>query len=402
MKSKNPSRQGGVFHRHNTTLMTLTDRLYPTLCALGVALLIWYGSLLIGPDLWDSDFRVFYTSAVLLRTDPQNLYDPIAQATLQRALFYSPSAKDELILSFINPPTALLTYLPVSYFPPRVAFFLYSGLSLIIESIAIYVLVRVFANHWSPKQKILFILFSLSFTPTYINLISGQHSSSTLLLFTFALLSLSKLAWTRAGILLGLLTYKPQLILSTLFFLRHFKKMGRGIILGLIASLGLIALLISRYQMEFFATFLDYAASTSLEHGKVAQLSWQGFVHQLNLFFPLSPWWATLLLSAVTLIGGTVLANNKRNSVFQTAAFSIPLLLLGAIHIHTHDALLLLIPIAYLWDSKSVQVRILLCWTWVCFFFAYFSPFYPYPFVFFPQLTLILLTLACIRKKDTL
>ena len=375
--------------------VTISSRVFPLLAAFLFAISIWLATLVLKQNLWNSDFRVFYTSSILLRTNPKLLYDYDAQEKLQTQFFYTPQATDHDILSLVNPPPVLFLYLPFSFLSPVIGHHLFAFFSLILLFISCQVIFRSIGKKWTRNQKILFVLFALSFTPTYVSLALGQNSTLTLLLFSLAYYAMEQKHEKISGILLGILAYKPQLLLFPLFV--SFKRISfwTGFFLGVLLILFISLVILPSFIPIFLHQLLSYGSSTLPEQGTALMLSWRGFFTEVQFFLPsLSVQSFTLFFSTLTILWTIVY--RKKLSFFSM----IPLLLLSAFHIHIHDGLLLLLPIAFLWSTSSQQIRYFLAWIWLCFFFSYFSPFFPYPFVFFPHITLILLSWVCIKKDN--
>lgn len=381
----------------------MVARLLPFALAALLGIVIFYGQLWIQTDLSRSDFRVFYTSGRLVRNSPALLYDLEAQRSLQSTLFPAKGSMPmDLTLSFVNPPYVALLYSPFTLQPPKNAFYLYGTFSILLFGIAILRLQKLFGHRWSKNRQFAFILFALSFAPFFVTLAMGQTSILSLLLVTFIIQSfIEKKEWI-AGILLGSLVFKPQFLVAWTAVLPITLNKSKGILVGSALFVLASLLLLGNRSSHFIQAFIAYAGSSGTEHSQSAMISWQGLITQINVVlrshFPV--FGIAMLLSITTLIIGHLVVQKKKLTILKTFAFLTPLVLLASLHVHVHDALLLLIPIAYLWSSPSWKVRFLLIWVWICFFLAYFSPFYPYPFFFFPHLTLLVLSLACYWQKD--
>ncbi len=165
------------------------------------------------------DYVSHYTGGLLYRTAPDKLYDLAAQMSTIQQLF-SPThfADNELITTFPYPPFvamvfSLETYLPVTWaLGVRMVFSIISG----------------FLSTWLLKKYLIpdrlqsnlgfgqlgILLFS--FFPFVMGLFWGQNHVLTFLLITGICVSITKKRWFLAGILAGLLFYKPYFLVGFL------------------------------------------------------------------------------------------------------------------------------------------------------------------------------------------
>lgn len=372
------------------------------------ALICWLTYLLTQTNLYNSDFRVFYSSGVILQTTPSKLYANDQQERIQQQFF---PAKNEKFytLSFINPPYLALLFAPLAWLPVSIAFGIWVSFNVVLFVICIYLLKSEFRQNLSLLQL---LLEASVFIPFFVTLKNGQTSLISLFLLLVIQYCLHKNKPFSAGLLTSFLWYKPQLAMFfTLYWLFRGKfSFFKGLVIGGV-FLGVLSFLILGADLRtFFATFISYVSSSSPEHSKEAMISWQGFAWQLHRYLPtVSPALLTIILTCLTLlIVGIFLKSRKRDmkASNQTLAFLVPLILLCGIHVHVHDAVLLLIPFSGLQSCHRGLASLFVVGGYVVFLLAYFSPFYPSVFPFVPTLyllgLLVYLGIRLQRQSDVL
>jgi alpha-1,2-mannosyltransferase len=174
------------------------------------------------------DFFCFWSAGRLtLDGHIQDIFDPKALAIFQQHYLNAPEGWSlpwfypPLLLLFISCAFALLPY--------KAAYFVY----LLISIGGYYVLARRFFPSIRP-------LYVLSFPAFWFNLLSGQNGMLTALILIGGLLALTRQP-TAAGMILGLMSYKPQLCLAIPVFL-IMERRWRTIVVGTVTFFGLVAL----------------------------------------------------------------------------------------------------------------------------------------------------------------
>ena len=158
------------------------------------------------PEVTRYDFRGMYTTGYMVRTgDGARLYDPVAQARAQQAVFGQPG----LMLN-VHPPFEALFFAPLAELSYRTAYLLW-GLINILLWMWFARLARAFAPR--PRQTFQYLLLCFAFFPLWINLLQGQTTLILLLLYSFVYLNLERGRDFRAGALLGLGLFRFQLVL---------------------------------------------------------------------------------------------------------------------------------------------------------------------------------------------
>ena len=179
--------------------------IYPTLIIVAYLILFW---LLLhelrglldkdGRPLFN-DFLAFWTASWLaLAGDPLAVFDPIRMVAAERIVLPGSDAK----LYWHYPPSFLLIVLPLSLLPYPVAW-----CAWMMPALGAYLW-----TIWRLAPRPATVLVTLAFTGTLINFVGGQNGFLSAFLLGGAVLSLQSRPIT-AGVLFGLLTYKPQLAL---------------------------------------------------------------------------------------------------------------------------------------------------------------------------------------------
>jgi alpha-1,2-mannosyltransferase len=188
------------------------------------------------------DFYCFWSAGRLtLDGHVRDIFSPDALAAFQQAYLKS----SQINLPWFYPPLLLL-YVSCAFamLPYKLAYFAY----LVISFCSYY----FSARHLFPKIKPIFIL---GFPGFWFNLISGQNGLLTALILTYGLIYLAKNQIT-AGVILALLSYKPQLCFALPVFLlveRRYQTIAAGI-LTFVASVGLSTLL---FGLDIWALFYN-------------------------------------------------------------------------------------------------------------------------------------------------
>lgn len=309
----------------------------------------------LGPIL-GSDFITLYGAGLLYRWSPERLYDFRAQAQIQAALI-TPTPYPGLN-PFISPPYVAMAYGLLTALPLALAYALWSSLTLGWVLHATWGLRRflpeaVRAAGLSFPQMVILILL---FFPFLAGWRLGQNHGLTLWLITGILLAQRAGRPGLAGLLAGLLLYKPQFVLGFLILWAAWKEVRALTAFGAVAVLWL---------------------GLSLWTGSAAPYG--AYLAQDRLLLPL-PWveglFATLLppaaqptlrvgsLIALLLLGsGLAFAARPlggRPFQAQAPAWMLALLypILALPYALIHD-LILLIPILTLWAAVRPTRRLL-------------------------------------------
>ncbi|HML14809.1 MAG TPA: glycosyltransferase family 87 protein [Xanthobacteraceae bacterium] len=156
-----------------------------------------------------TDFAGFYAAGrAVLAGDPAAPYDPARQRAGEQAIFGS----DTPFYSFSYPPFFLFIAAALAALPYRLALALWQGASLALYLLAMRAVLQSApeaAKDWRPGADRLWLLPALAFPAVFINLGHGQNGLVTAALVGGALALLDARPIV-AGVLVGLLAYKPQ------------------------------------------------------------------------------------------------------------------------------------------------------------------------------------------------
>jgi alpha-1,2-mannosyltransferase len=163
-----------------------------------------------------TDFITLYGAGQILRQDADHLYDPKVQEAVQQVLI----APTELggLNPYISPPYVALAYSAFTFIPLFPSVLLWWALSLGMvfmagRGISSLIPARL-RQGWLNRSYL--IVAILSFFPFALGWQAGQNQALTLLLTSGVLLLCLSGRWGVAGLLAGLLIYKPQFALGFL------------------------------------------------------------------------------------------------------------------------------------------------------------------------------------------
>jgi len=161
------------------------------------------------------DFISYYAGGMLFRTDASLLYDPMAQQALQEALI-APTVSAGFA-PFISTPYVALAYSLLTALPLGGALVLWLGLSLAFAAAAVYLLGHSLLPGWLKAQGLTTVQLGVVIVSCFafvIGMQAGQNHTLTLLLVTGIVIACRGEKWALAGLLAGLLAYKPQFALG--------------------------------------------------------------------------------------------------------------------------------------------------------------------------------------------
>ncbi len=153
------------------------------------------------------DFGMFYATALQLRIDPRHLYDINAQHQMLQTVT---GELEYHWLSFPYPPIVAALFVPLSYFSFRWAYYTMLACNSVLLVSALYLLCKSLFR--KRQQWVTLILAASVMLPVYINFVLGQMAFVGLLLYSLFVIDILNKRLTRAGLWVGLLSYKPILI----------------------------------------------------------------------------------------------------------------------------------------------------------------------------------------------
>jgi alpha-1,2-mannosyltransferase len=159
-------------------------------------------------DMLGHDFLVFYAAGTFARTGQiQNLYDLSAIRAMESATARA-AGLGSGFGPWWNPPFAAWLFAPFSYLPFNAALIAWELFSLACLAISIVLLARMIGGGWRRWGLIPLLTFGSS--PFWLAAGHGQNTFFTLLLLTITVTLWRKKRSLAAGLVAGLLLYKPQ------------------------------------------------------------------------------------------------------------------------------------------------------------------------------------------------
>ena len=155
-----------------------------------------------------TDFASFYVAgSVFHEGDPRELYDLDRWRSHVGRVTGAQKASP-----FVSPPFVARAFSPLSRFPLKVAYVFWAALSVVLLVASVWTLRRALPLSGRPNAY----WMALCFLPVCIALIFGQLSLVGLLLLSVTYALLRQGAEVRAGLVHGLLAFKPPLLLGFL------------------------------------------------------------------------------------------------------------------------------------------------------------------------------------------
>lgn len=155
------------------------------------------------------DWAAFWTGGVLARTDPQGLLDPEVQHRLM-----APYLRDRFS-PFAYPPVLAYLFVPATLVSFRLGYVVYVILLVIAALVAIRWLLDLFEVR-SATWRLVGYLGGVTYMGTFRSASGAQNATLTLLVLVGGHRQLAKGHEWQAGMLFGLLWYKPQFAVPVL------------------------------------------------------------------------------------------------------------------------------------------------------------------------------------------
>ncbi len=204
------------------------------------------------------DFLPFYISARLIAHDrPEQLYDPQVQVAEVRAIVGQPV---HIQVPNLYGPQVALAFVPFGRLSFAAAARIWVTLSLIAYFVCVYSVWRC-CPRLSVDRVSVFIA-ALAFPPLFHFFVRGQMSVIVLACFTAAFLAFRADRPFFAGVLLGILVFKPQFLVAIpLIFLLSFAwKPLIGLVLSAAAQLGFAQIYFGSATMRAYLEMLVHPA----------------------------------------------------------------------------------------------------------------------------------------------
>ena len=269
-----------------------------------------------------SDFSNIYIAGVQANHGhAADIYDPATHWGAERAFF----GAQTLFYGWHYPPFLLLIAAPLAHLPYFAALFVWQAVTFALYLGAMALLLRplkIGASSW--------LLFAVAFPAVFANLLAGHNGFLTAALLAGALALLDERPWI-AGLLFGLLAYKPQfglMIPLALVATGRWRAIG-GAAISVVALCVICTVLFGVEIWRAFLTSGHFTRTVVLEQGNT------GFYRIQSVFAWVRMWGGPVGLayaaqSAVTLLCAAVVIHVWRSDVSQAikgAALSIAVLL---------------------------------------------------------------------------
>lgn len=313
----------------------------------------WLISIVLGPGKMDlagqvigTDYLQFYSAGLTIRQgNAAELYNFEYQSQLEKTIAGSDLQNFH---AFLNPPFFAWLYLPLTFLPYTWSFFLWSVLSLGFLWFSIKLLAIEHHSHT--------LVWSLTWFPVFAAISFGQNSFLSLVLFSLTFWLWKKDKPLTAGLVSGLLLFKPQLILGLgilwLFEWRNSWKSLLGLAFSGTILAGLCFWLLPEASLEYFnlvRSFLPkmmYQDQFPIWHMDSLRSFWiLLFPGQHTLVEVLS-----LLLSIAGIVAFFYFWRAKRDSRDLVFAGAICLTIWITPHAMIYDWSILLIPAILIWQ----------------------------------------------------
>lgn len=241
------------------------------------------------------------------------------------------------------PPTFQLVTLPLALIPYIPSYLIWASLTLLVFVLAIRKLAPAPQTLWA----------TLAFPGTYINFLQGQNGFLTAALFGGAILCLEKRP-ILAGVLIGLLSYKPQLgllIPLALIFGRHWTAFISAAVTTVLFALA-ATLAVGTDSWVAFWNNMPVVRQV-VEQGLLPWAEMPGLYTGLRLLgSPSVPAYAAHLVVALGVAAAVAWAWSRKIPLPIAAAVLVPGTLMVTPYSFNYDLTLLAVPIALLaWDG---------------------------------------------------
>jgi hypothetical protein len=314
-------------------------------------------------QLIGTDFVAFYTAGEILNMGQSaQLYDLELAHQIQQPLYGQSS---DNFNPYLNPPFYAWLFMPFARLPYPTSPLLWMGMNLVFLWFSIKLIV--------PKNALFVFLLALTWQPSFAAISFGQNAFLSLLILTAVFCLQQKDRRFTAGLVSGLLLYKPQLLIGVCFFwlldFRRYWKTFAGITMTGSFLLGSSFLLMP----EALESYLFYARNVASN-----LMSVPGFpiwnAHSVQSFWlGIFPGKVTLafMLHIGLVIGGIWLLLQSRHTIGKNHAagygMAICLTVWITPYIMIYDWVLLLIPAVILWKEypklrKFLQVTYAVFW----------------------------------------
>jgi hypothetical protein len=303
------------------------------------------------------DFISSYSSGIQYRTDIKNLYSIQAQYEAQQAIYQ----QEEFIgqySTYVSPPyvallNSLFTFLPFGY-----AFLGWTILSVAAGLLSVFLIQRYLIPISLDPQLSYFQLFIIifGFPPLVFGLLFGQNHLITFLLLTGVVIMSLKGRWFSAGLLIGLISYKPHVIIGFLIVFLLRKKLGALIGCALVTG-ALVGIVIIQHGYTSFVQYFTFLSSLVNNYHDLVMLETTAFALIASATYDLIknyipsiiPYW---MLCVGFLFGGLLSNKQVKSSPRLDLILATLVLYIISPHLLIYDILPVMLVILLLANEK--------------------------------------------------
>jgi len=303
------------------------------------------------------DYPAFYAAGRLVTSaERAEMYDPARQEQAQQGLF--PGDNDEGLLYFAYPPHTALAYVPLSHLPYRVSYALHTMLMVAATVAALY-LVRPMLP-FIDRHFELAAVGAISFYPMYRAITGGQNTALTLLLLAGSWRAVETRHDTAAGVLLGLLLFKPQFALP-LIGLHLLARRWRLCASAALTAFGCWALGAALLGFGWLGNWFDSVRFFSDLDARVNRRNAVSFLGVADTVFGVGDARGRVVGGLLTLATAAALIalwrNHDRRMLCAPMIVAFPAIVLISPHAMFYDVGLLVLPLAAMLGARHVHVR---------------------------------------------
>jgi arabinofuranan 3-O-arabinosyltransferase len=214
---------------------------------------------------------IWVSGKFAMSSDPVGIYDPVVISAVHNALFHPDQCLFPFRHQYVYPPTFLFFTYPLGFMPYLTAFAVWIVATFVLYETAIYAII--------PRPAAL--IAALAPTAVPVNALFGHNGFLTAGLIGLSLVFVERRRWL-AGILLGLLTYKPHFgILFPFVFLasRNWRVLGGATATGVMLSVAAVIAFGYQGWPSFIGTLIDRNSSLSPDGMELTLQSVYGLLH---------------------------------------------------------------------------------------------------------------------------
>lgn len=312
-----------------------------------------------------ADYPAFYGAArIISEGDGRNLYNVKRQMTSQRDLY--PAEKG--VIPFPYPPYVALAYVPLIQMPYRISYIVHTILMVVALLLALWT-IRPMSRTLQNRYLLAFAVVLLYY-PLMRAVIGGSNAGLSLLLLAGLWRAEVDGHPFLAGVILGLLLFKPQYALPIIFF---FALSGRWkVVIGSVATgaaLWIVGVWVSGWSWIFdWFRYGQWVIGIAADIDKQNAISWIGFFEAIwGTHSALAALFGYAMVAVtIGLTSYTWFQKNGRWGLNVKIAIAASAIVLIPWHAFYYDAGLLVITwivfLSHSWNYKAEVVAAV--WTW--------------------------------------